>query len=78
MKGHREAYAKHPDLRRYNALERFRNMHADTYGTDPRGRGAAGSLRDAIEEYDRTVHGPVGRGPLHQPEAGTASTNLTE
>ena len=59
MKNHREAYAIHPDLRRYNALERFRNMHTDTYGTDPTGRGAAQRLRDAIEEYDPTVHGRV-------------------
>jgi hypothetical protein len=59
MKNHREAYAEHPDLRRYNALERFRNMHVDTYGTDPIGRGDARRLRDAIKEYDPAVHGSL-------------------
>jgi hypothetical protein len=62
MEDHQETYAKHPELRPYNALERFRGMHADAYGTDPAGRGAAERLRDAVGEYDATVHGSLDEG----------------
>jgi hypothetical protein len=59
MEDHWEAYSRHPGLRRYNALERFKRMHAETYGASPIGQGTARALRDAIEEYDAAIHGPV-------------------
>jgi hypothetical protein len=60
MKDHREAYSKHPNLRRYNALERFKRMQEDTFGSISTGLGEAQVLRNAIQEYDPLVHGPVG------------------
>jgi hypothetical protein len=59
MADHREAVARHPDLREYTALERFRRMHGEvTGGGEPDLRGAR-TLRDAIEEYDPALHGQV-------------------
>ncbi len=78
MKNHREAYAKHPDLRRYNALERFRGMHSATYGIDPTGRGAADRLHDAVGEYDPAVHGPLDSNPEARADAAEELVRLEQ
>jgi hypothetical protein len=61
MNDHRERYARQPELRRYNALERFRQMHADVTGTDAESidLSASFALRDAIHEYDPATDPPV-------------------
>lgn len=59
MTSHRERYASHPDLRKYNALERFKEMHATLEAPSTFDLSPAHALRDAIEEYDPAVHGPV-------------------
>ncbi len=56
MKDHRERYAKHPELRRYNALQRFGRMRADRGMTAVPDMNTAEALRDAIEEFDPEVH----------------------
>jgi hypothetical protein len=57
MEDHRELYAKHPDLRRYNALERFKGMRAARGETDPIDMSSSEMLLNSIEEYDPAVHG---------------------
>jgi len=56
MKSHRERYAKYPDLRKYNALERFKTMQSALGLSHAVDSGASRTLRDAIEEYDPTIH----------------------
>jgi hypothetical protein len=62
MEDHRALYEQAPELRRYNALERFKTMHADAgFAVESLDFTASTTLRDAIEEYDPEAHGPVGR-----------------
>lgn len=56
MADHRKAYAEHPELRRFNALERWRRMRAEAGDTTPLDLGGSTALRDAIEEFDPAVH----------------------
>jgi hypothetical protein len=63
MEDHRMACAEHPDLRQYNALERFKRMSAAAGLEEAGHMTASTALRDAIEEYDPAVHGPVESGP---------------
>jgi hypothetical protein len=67
MKDHRERYERHPELRRFNALERFKEMAFQATGTDDLNLERAAALKARIEEYDFETHGPVsellGHGP---------------
>jgi hypothetical protein len=58
MAGHRALYARHPELRKHNSLERFASMRAGVGQTGPLDLSASQALRGAIEEYDPAVHGP--------------------
>jgi hypothetical protein len=60
MVPHRERYSEHPDLRKYNALERFKAMRVAADEGQPVDLAASQALRDAIEEYDPAVHGHRG------------------
>jgi hypothetical protein len=57
MKYHRDLYEQKPELRQYNALERFKAMRAATGQTGPLDLSAARALHDAIVEFDPSVHG---------------------
>jgi hypothetical protein len=59
MEDHRALYATHPELRRYNALERFKTMHAATGADETLDFASSRALHDAIQEYDQAVHGAV-------------------
>jgi hypothetical protein len=61
MASHRKRYEDQPDLRGYNALERFKRMHAEATGTDADSLdlSASRALRDAIHEYDPAVDLPM-------------------
>ena len=56
MASHRKRYETEPELRRFNALERYKAMRTEIGKTDPLDLGAAHALRDAISEYDPAVH----------------------
>jgi len=60
MKDHRDLFARRPDLRRYNSLERFKEMRISKGILEPVDLSASRMLRDAIKEYDPSIHGPVG------------------
>jgi len=53
MKDHRDLYDKYPELRHFNALERFREMNAQI--GKPFDLGASRALRDAIHEFDPAI-----------------------
>ncbi|UCF35190.1 MAG: hypothetical protein JSV78_07770, partial [Phycisphaerales bacterium] len=57
MANHRALYDRRPELRDYNALERFKRMRAAVGETDPLDLSAAQALRDAIVEFDPAIHG---------------------
>jgi len=57
MAPHYEGYKEHPELRRFNALERFKVMHAAIGDIDSLDFNEAHALRDAI-----TVHDPEAGG----------------
>jgi hypothetical protein len=50
MGSHREQYRKQPELRKYNALERFKVMRTNLGEATPADLSAAKALRDAISE----------------------------
>ena len=56
MSSHRELYARRPDLRRYNSLERFTAMRVAAGGTGDVDLSGAHALRDAIIEFDPEIH----------------------
>ena len=56
MSDHRELYERRPDLRRYNSLERFKEMRRAIGTTDELDLSRAHALRDAIVEFDPAVH----------------------
>jgi hypothetical protein len=56
MASHRERYLKRPELRKYNALERFKVMRTNVGVRAPLDMTAATALRDAIVEFDPAVH----------------------
>lgn len=73
MSEHRARYEKSPELRSFNALERFKDMAAKVDGKAEVDRSRGAALRAAIEEYDPAVHGPVSRpdaGELPAPQPG--------
>jgi hypothetical protein len=56
MASHRELYDRRPDLRKYNSLERFKTMHLVGGEKKALDLSRAHALRDAIVEFDPTVH----------------------
>jgi hypothetical protein len=54
MADHRERYNTYPDMRQYNALERFKRMNSET-GMPVPNMSASESLRDAIHEFDPAI-----------------------
>jgi hypothetical protein len=67
MAEHRDLYERYPELRGFNALERFEGMVTDVEGIDTVDLSRAAALRAKIQEYDAGTHGPVqqllGHGP---------------
>jgi hypothetical protein len=53
LASHRERYNKYPELRHFNALERFRQMYSQI--GKPFDLGASRVLRDAIHEFDPAI-----------------------
>jgi hypothetical protein len=80
MASHRERYGTYPDLRQYNAMERFKAMRAVSGNKEPLDLGASEALRDAIEEYDPGVHGtvesPIQRARKARQEAGATASPM--
>jgi hypothetical protein len=58
MADHRELYARHPELRRHNPLERFKRVRARVGQPEPLDLSASEALRSVIQEYAPAVHGP--------------------
>jgi hypothetical protein len=56
MEDHRALYERRPELRDYNALERFKRMRADIGETRPLDLSASQALHDAIVEFDPDIH----------------------
>jgi hypothetical protein len=56
MAAHRDLYEKYPELRRFNALERFKAMRTTIGKTEPVDLSEAHALRDAITVYDPAIH----------------------
>lgn len=56
MKDHRQAYAKVPELRAYNALERFKRMIVEK-GEGVTDFRASQELLARVQEYDPALHG---------------------
>jgi hypothetical protein len=63
MADHRNLYEKRSDLRQYNALERFGAMRAAFGESGALDLTASHTLRDAIIEFDPSVHELPGGGP---------------
>jgi len=61
FKDHRERYAKFPELRAFNALERFKTMESSVRGVEPASidLSRAKALHDAIHEYDPATDPPA-------------------
>jgi hypothetical protein len=66
MDDHRQAYAEHPELRQYNALQRFKRMRAAAGLEEPVDLSASRSLHDAIEEFDPAIHRSAGAERLRE------------
>jgi hypothetical protein len=59
FKNHRERYAKHPELRAYNSLERFKGMETAAGLRASFDFSASKALHDAIHEYDPATDPPA-------------------
>jgi hypothetical protein len=81
MKDHRDRYQRDPKLRVFNALERFKGMTAAVQGVDAADLDftRTEALRTAIQEYDPTVHGPVGERPEthHSKKSGHPDSSVS-
>jgi hypothetical protein len=55
---HRERYAKYPELRAFNPLERFKTMESVAGLRSSFDLSASKALHDAVHEYDPAVDGP--------------------
>jgi hypothetical protein len=82
FKDHRDRYAKYPELRTFNALERFKTMESAMrgVGAEALDLSRARELKDAIHEYDPATDPPVHelfgydpRPPSSRAEAGPAT-----
>lgn len=67
MQVYRDRYEQHPELRRFNALERFKDMVAAVEGVDTVDLSRATALQAAIQEYDPQIHGPASALLGHSP-----------
>ncbi|MBN1424407.1 hypothetical protein JXA88_07615, partial [Candidatus Fermentibacteria bacterium] len=56
MEDHRAAYAAHPYLRQYNALERYTAMRGALEVQSPLDFSASHALKNAVQEYDPIGH----------------------
>jgi hypothetical protein len=63
MAAHRERYNMYPDMRQYNALERFKRMNAGIGMPVPE-MSASQSLLDAIHEFDPAIDRAPGPGEM--------------
>ena len=54
MAGHRVRYNMYPDMRQYNALERFRRMNSEV-GRPVLDMSRSQTLRNAVHEFDPTI-----------------------
>jgi hypothetical protein len=54
MNDHRDLYGRYPELRQYNAMERFKRMNTQVGRLVP-DMGASRTLRDAIHEFDPAI-----------------------
>jgi hypothetical protein len=54
MASHRERYNKYPELRHFNALERFRQMYSQI-GKPVSDMNSSQALKDAIHEFDPAI-----------------------
>ena len=52
MKQHQDRYREHPELRHFNALERYKEMPSGAAGSADRDFGRAKALHDAVGEHD--------------------------
>jgi hypothetical protein len=68
MADHRGLYERRPELRDYNALERFKRMRAAAGQTEPLDLSASQALHDAIVEFDPAVHSLDDRREREAPE----------
>jgi hypothetical protein len=71
MEDHRDLYVRHPELRKYNALERFKGMRAARGETEPFDMSSSEMLLNSIEEYDPAVHGTAIAEDVHAARART-------
>jgi hypothetical protein len=69
MADHRDLYDRHPELRKYNSLERFTSMSTQIGTTEPLDLTASRALRDAIVEFNPVIHGATIPERLEQEEA---------
>jgi hypothetical protein len=56
MASHRALYERRPELRDYNALERFKRMRAAAGQAEPLDLSASEALHDAVVEFDPAIH----------------------
>lgn len=56
MADHVQLYADQPELRQYDALERWKAMRRDAGDTSPLDLGRAKALTDAVGEFDPAIH----------------------
>jgi hypothetical protein len=68
MADHRALYERRPELREYNALERFKRMRAAVGDTEPLDLSTSQALHDAIVEFDLAVHSLDDGRELEAPE----------
>lgn len=69
MADHRALHERRPELREFNALERFKRTRAAAGKTEPLDLSTAPALHDAIVEFDPAVHSLDDRRELKTPEA---------
>ena len=69
MADDRALFERRPELRGYNALERFKRMRAAAGQTERLDLSNSQALHDAIVEFDPAVHVLDGRRELEAPEA---------
>jgi hypothetical protein len=78
MYSHRARYERSPELRRFNAFERFKHMVSETRGIDAVDLSRAADLKAAIQEYDPEIHGPVESLLGHSPSRENVTDGWTE
>ena len=74
MAAHRERYQKHPELRRYSALQRFKMMRT-SMGESLPDMNSSEILRNSIIEFDPAVHPNPYPGMTDAEQAATKAVN---